>query len=381
MRPLLTCALSLSLLLPATAPAAAAHHPINLALLYPVSTNQDPDISTNLRLSLFYGRVGTVRGVDLNGVVALAGGDVRGLQINGVYSQVGGDMKGFQWTGAVNYVRGNVSGLQVAYLGDVVHGGMSGVQFGGLFNLVEGKVYGLQAAGLLNIVDGDASFIQWSGVANTVGGAFEGLQASGGYNYAGEKLSGVQLALVNFAMDMHGAQGGLANFARDAHGVQVGAINWARNQHGVPVGLVNMATGGEVAWVTYASNLSPINTGVRTEVRGWYSMLTLGGGDSKGDVDNTLVLTWNYGRAFSLASKTRFGLDLGFAHYMPETVDDATENDRLHFAIQARGLLEQRLGPKVMAFAGGGIARIFSEYSDNAVGETEPLFFGGVSLF
>ncbi len=380
MRPLLTCALCLALLLPA-APAAAAHHPINLAFLYPISTNQDPDISTNLRLSLFYGRVGSVRGLDLNGVVAVTGGDMRGFQMTGVYSQVGGDMKGIQWTGAVNYVRGQVYGLQVAYLGDVVHGSVSGVQFGGLFNLVGTDVYGLQISGLVNIVDGNASFVQWTGVANSVGGAFEGLQVSGGYNYVGERLSGVQFSLVNFAMDMHGAQAGLANFARDAHGLQLGAINWTRNQHGVPVGVVNLADDGLVGWVAYASNLSPINIGVRTEVRGWYSTLTLGGGDSKGDVQKTLILTWNYGRAFPLAQKTRLGLDFGFAHYVPEIADDPTENDRLHFAVQARGHLEQRLSPKLVAFAGGGIARIFSEYSDDATGETEPLIFGGVSLF
>lgn len=357
------------------------HHPVNLALIYPISTNQDPDISTNLRLSLLYGRVGSVHGVDLNGVVGLTSGDVHGVQLTGIYAQVGGDMKGIQWTGAVNLVKGDVGGLQIAYLGDVDQGAVTGVQFGGLFNLVEGPMYGFQAAGIINVVDGDASFLQWSGFGGSVGGDFEGLQMSGGYNYVGQRMSGVQLALVNFATEAAGVQGGGANFARVAHGLQIGAANWAREQHGVPVGLVNMAADGEVAWVTYASNLCPFNTGVRTEVHNFYSMLTVGSRDSKGDVKETMILTWNYGRAFPLGSKTRIGLDLGFAHYIPAKDDDPAKNDRLHYAIQARGLLERRLSPKTVAFAGGGVARIFSAYTADAAGETEPLFFGGVSLF
>lgn len=369
------------LLLPAIAPAEPGHHAVNLALLYPISTNRDPDISTNLRLSLLYGRVGSVQGLDLNGIAALTSGDVKGVQLTGVYSQVGGDMKGIQWTGAVNYVRGDVGGLQIAYLGDVDRGAMTGLQFGGLFNLVGGSLYGAQAAGIVNIVDGDASFIQWSGIAGSVGGDFEGFQASGGYNFVGGTMAGVQLAVVNFATGAAGVQAGGANFATTARGLQLGVFNWAREQHGVPVGMVNATAGGKISWVTYASNLSPFNTGVETEVRGYYSMLTAGGHDSKGDVKDALVLTWNYGRAFPVGPKTRIGIDLGFSHYIPAKENDPALNDRLHYAIQARGLVERRFNPKTAAFVGGGVARIFSEYSADATGETEPIFFGGVSLY
>ena len=102
--------------------------------------------------------------------------------------------------------------------------------------------------------------------------------------------------------------------------------------------------------------------------------------DPKGDVTDALILTWNYGRAFRLGVATRIGLDLGFAHYIPAKDSDPAKNDRLHYAIEARGLVERRLGA-TMIFAGGGIARIFSEYSSDATGENEPLVFGGVSLF
>ncbi|MGH7681319.1 MAG: hypothetical protein ACRENN_04955 [Candidatus Eiseniibacteriota bacterium] len=380
MRFSLVAILSIALLAP-HAGAAPAHQPVSLAILYPVSTNQDPDISTNLRLSLFYGRVGEVRGIDLNGVVSETSGDVSGIQLNGVYGQVGGDMKGVQWTGAVSYVKGNTAGLQIAYLGLVDEGDLNGVQFGGLFNMVNGSVYGLQAAGAVNLVDGNASFVQWSAFGNSVAGDFTGLQTSGGFNYVGGRMGGIQGALVNFTGRMAGLQVGGANFARTAAGLQVGVANWAREQKGIPVGLVNLAEGGEIDWVTYGSNLCPFNTGIRTEVRNWYSMLTAGTHDSKGDVKDALILTWNYGRAFPLAKRTRLGLDLGFSHYIPAKDPDPAKNDVLHYAIEARGLLERRTGQRTLIFAGGGYARVFSAYTADATGENEPLVFGGVSLF
>jgi hypothetical protein len=145
--------------------------------------------------------------------------------------------------------------------------------------------------------------------------------------------------------------------------------------------MVNLTEGGDIGWVSYGSNLCPVNTGIRTEVRNWYSMLTAGTHDSKGDVREALILTWNYGRAFRLAPRTRIGLDLGFSHYIPAKDSDPAKNDRLHYAIEARGLVEERTGRRTLIFAGGGYARVFSEYSTNATGENEPLAFGGVSLF
>lgn len=381
MRLSLVAILGIALLAPHVGEAAPSHQPVNLAILYPVSTNQDPDISTNLRLSLFYGRVGEVRGIDLNGVASLTSGDVGGIQLNGVYGQVGGAMKGVQWSGLVSYVTGDVAGLQIAYLGLIDRSDLNGVQFGGLFNLVDGSVYGFQAAGVVNLVDGNASFIQWSGFGNSVNGDFTGLQTAGGFNYVGGHMGGIQGALVNFTGRMSGVQVGGANFARSSGGLQVGVANWAREQKGVPVGMVNLTEGGDIGWVTYGSNLCPFNTGVRTEVRNWYSMLTAGTHDSKGDVQDALILTWNYGRAFHLAPRTRIGLDLGFSHYIPAKDSDPAKNDRLHYAIEARGLVERRAGRRTLIFAGGGYARIFSEYSSNATGENEPLVFGGVSLF
>jgi hypothetical protein len=358
-----------------------AHHPVNLTFLYPIGTNQDPNVSTTFQLSLLHGRVGTLRGFGMNGVVSLLERDLRGIQLTGVYSQVHGESRGLRVTGAANYTVGDATGLHLAGLVNVNGGAVRGFEWAGLFNLVGGRMSGIQATSLLNMVDQGAKGFQLSGFANAVGGSFDGWQLASGFNFVGDGLTGLQLGAVNVAPRMEGTQIGLANFAGPSTGLQVGMLNRAREQGGVPFGMVNLATNGDVDWVSYGSNVSGFNTGVRTSVRRFYSMLTAGLPDVQGDVSNTLILTWNYGYAIPAGQRTSIGIDVGFAHYIPEKTDDPDENDRLHYALQARALVERTLSPKVRGFVGGGLARISDEYRLDAPFETEPLFFGGVALY
>ena len=370
------------ILLPSRAfPAEPARAPVSLALLYPISTNQNPDVSTTVQISLLYGRVGSVRGLGINGLASLVGGDVRGIHINGVYSQVGGEVRGLRLTGGANYTKGDARGLQMAGVVNVNRGQVRGLEYAGLFNLVGTDMVGFQATSLANLVDGGARGVQLAGFGNAAGGSFDGWQVAAGFNYIGDQLVGLQLSLANVAPRMEGTQIGFANFAKTSSGLQVGALNSADQQRGVPFGMVNLAKNGDVDWITYGSNISGFNTGVRTSIRRFYSMLTAGMPDVQGDVSQTLILTWNYGYAIPAGKKTSIGLDLGFAHYIPEKTDDPSENDRLHFALQARGLLERTLSRKLRGFVGGGVARIASEYRLDSDFETEPLFFGGFALY
>jgi hypothetical protein len=107
----------------------------------------------------------------------------------------------------------------------------------------------------------------------------------------------------------------------------------------------------------------------------------VGYGDLQGDIENTAFLTWNYGYAFPLGRNWAIDVDLGFAHIMPEKGDDPQKNDALHFALQARALVELRLSRKVALFAGGGVSSVYSEYSSSATQKTEPLVVAGISLF
>ena len=137
----------------------------------------------------------------------------------------------------------------------------------------------------------------------------------------------------------------------------------------------------QLDWITYASNLSLVNTGVRTTVNRYYSMLTVGGHDVEADVSDTAFLTWNFGYQIPLGEKWGLGWDLGYSHIMPKNSDDPAVNDNLHFAIQARILGEIRFSPKFAMFAAGGVSSIFSEYSSSATSELKPLIAWGVSLF
>jgi len=356
------------------------HHPVNLTFLYPIGTNQDPNISTTFQLSLLHGRVGSVHGVGVNGVVSMLERDLQGILLTGVYSQVGGDSRGLRASGAANYTKGSSKGIQLGGLVNVNGGEVRGLELAGLFNLVGERMSGVQATALVNMVDKEVKGFQVSGFANAVGGAVDGWQLAPGFNYAGGGLVGLQLGLANVAPRMEGTQIGIANFAARSTGLQMGVFNRSEEQSGIPFGMVNLAKNGDADWVVYGSNVSGFNTGIRTSVRRFYSMLTAGMPDTRGDVPQTLILTWNYGYAIPAGKKTSVGIDLGFAHYIPEKVDDPDDNDRLHYALQARALLERTLSARMRGFIGGGVARISDDYRLQAPFETEPLLFGGVAL-
>ena len=364
-------------------PAVAAQgtSPVTLALLYPIATNRSPEVATAVHISVLYGRVGSVHGFGLHGLATLTGGDVRAFQVTGVYSQIYGNASGIHLTGAANYVMGDVSGLHVSGLANISRGRLSGIEWAGLANMTGKGMSGIQASTLLNLADGGARGFQLSGFANAAGGSFDGWQVAAGCNYIGDRLVGLQLGGVNVAGRSEGTQIGVANFTTTAKGLQMGAFNSATQQDGIPIGMINLAKNGDVDWITYGSNLGAVNTGVRTSIRRFYSMLTAGLPDVQGDVSNTLILTWNYGYSIPAGRKTSVGIDLGYAHYIPEKTDDPNENDRLHFSLQARAMVERTFSRKAKGFVGGGVARIWDEYRMDAPFETEPLVFGGVALY
>jgi len=223
--------------------------------------------------------------------------------------------------------------------------------------------------------------LQLAGVANMGEFGFTGVQI-GGINFTGGEMRGVQLGLVNTTVYSRGFQGGLINMAGEAHGIQLAPLNIHHLNHGTPIGLINIAeeNGGE-DWLFFGTNLSAMNTGLRTTVNRWYSLLSFGYKDIQGDVEESYFLSWHYGYAIPLGKKWGLNLDLGFSHIIPDKVDDPDKNDRLHYAIQARALVELRLNHTIAFFAGGGISSIYSEYSSDATQTTEPLGVVGISLF
>jgi len=338
-------------------------------------------VSTNFRLNVLYGRVGALRGVDITGVAGRVHGDVRGLQVTGVVSLVSGTSRGASVTGILNYSGGDVRGLQFSGLMNYGRGNFHGLQFASLFNFVEKDFSGIQVTSMYNLANADARYLQLATIVNTVSGSFQGVQASSGINFIQDDLHGAQIGLLNSAHTFRGAQIGLVNLVGQAHGPQLGAVNIARQNDAFALGLVSVADNGGADWVSFATNVAAFSTGVRTSVRGFYSMFTVGVGDVQDERDDTAFLGWNYGYAFGLTPRWNLDTDVGFVHVIPQPSDDPAENDRLHFGLQARAMGEVRVGKNTSVFGGAGVNTMFSEYSTTATTEIEPLVVLGVSLY
>lgn len=378
----LVLSLPLGLTLTGSAAQAAGRTFSVLSLFYPASTNRDPDIDASFRLSLFHSRAGTLRGLDLNGIVSQASGDVRGLQGNGVYGQVRGGVRGIQISGALNYVAGEVRGLQGALIGNYVRGGARGFQLGGIVNYNELDFRGLQLTGGLNLTEGYSFGLQISTLANVTNGDARGAQVSSFLNATSGRLRGLQLGAANLAAHSSGAQIGLLNFTRSNRGLQVAAVNVSTEQTGVPVGLVNLSEQGNVDLVVFGSNLMGANAGVRTTVNRFYSFLAVGGFDlHDGDESEAASVSWNFGYAAPVTPRFRLGGDLGFVHIVPSKQQDPTKNDETHFAVQARALGEALVSRTFSIFLALGGSAVASDYSASATTDFDPHVAAGVSLF
>ncbi|MGH7724978.1 MAG: hypothetical protein ACREOU_06070 [Candidatus Eiseniibacteriota bacterium] len=373
-------ALALGALAVAIVPAPARAGVVHLSLFHPLSTNSDPNASAVLALSLVQSRIGALNGIGAHPVVSQVSDHAYGAQFAGVYSRVSGPVKGLTVSFfGLNSVGGSVDGAQLSGIVNLVESDMGGVQFAGTVNSVRGNLNGIQLATFVNLSGGRSGFLQVSTAGNISEGPFHGAQLSTFVNVGQQKVAGVQWGAGNIAGSLHGVQFGLLNFTTDNQGVQLGAVNISKPNGGVPIGLVNLSTETRaVEFAAFASTLSAVNVGVRTIVNGFQSTLTAGGLDLEGDVRESAFLTWNYGYRVPLGERFALGMDLGFAHIIPERTEDPDDHDDLHFAVLARALGEVRIGSRVGLLAGPGVARIYDAYSRSAGRETTLLLTGGL---
>jgi len=375
---LLSCLLGLAL---SASPAPAEETFAVLSLFYPASTNQNPDVDTHLRLSLFHSRVGSLKGLDLNVVASQASGDVRGVQLNGAYGGVHGRMGGVQLTGGVNYVRGQARGIQASFVANYVESETRGLQITGLLNYNLADFSGVQLNSGMNLTEGNSFAVQLAGLANVTQGSARGLQIASFVNAAGD-LRGLQLGLGNMAQEVRGAQFGVLNVARSNRGLQVAPINYTNEQNGVPVALINYGPGVDFDLVVFGSNLMGASLGVRTTVNQFYSVIAVGRWDLFGeDESEASSASWNFGYTVPLARRFELGGDLGFVHIDPDNQDNPDKNGENHYALQARAVGEWTFSKSFSVFAAVGGSAIVSDYAKSATTDFEPHVAAGLALF
>ena len=160
------------------------------------------------------------------GLVGSLAGSVEGLQLSNVFAIAEAEVEGVQAAGVFGIAGGAIEGVQAAGVFAIAGGAVEGFQGAGVFNIADGEVDGVQAAGVFNIADGAVDGFQAAGVFN-IAGDLDGFQAAGIFNVA-ERVEGSQAAAVlNVAEELDGLQIGLVNIADRMDGVQIGLVNIA----------------------------------------------------------------------------------------------------------------------------------------------------------
>lgn len=389
------------------------HSIINFSLYYPVSLHQSKYISTNLNLSLLYGHVGVVTGLDLSGGCSVAEDEIQGLQIaglcgisgdrvtgvqtSGLLSVVGGKMKGFQISGGFNVCGEKLEGVQTSGLFNVTGEDFKGVQLSGLMNISGESGQGWQSSGLLNVVGEQFKGIQVSGLFNVVGEEFtgvqttglfnvagescRGLQIAGLFNVAGENMTGLQLGGANVSRKLGGVQIGLYNRTQEMEGFQLGLVNVSEETGGLPVGLVNVSKqDGRIRWVNWLSSLSAFNSGMKFKIHNTYSLISLGALNLHQNIPRSLAWSGFYGISFPV-QKIYLNTDLGFMYMDNQNFFRSQKGETDQKVGMIRGSLGIDLSDQMSLFGGVGAAYIFPSGSSLSSGKWRALFFAGLELF
>ncbi|MEE9516698.1 MAG: hypothetical protein V3V52_06320, partial [Candidatus Adiutricales bacterium] len=390
----------------------SGHYFFNFSIAYPLSINKSKHDSTNINLSLFYGHVGQVHGLDVSGLVSAVGENVNGLQIAGLAGVCGDEFTGVQIAGGFGVTGERFSGIQLSggisvsgktfqgwqtsglisvvgnsFRGVQVTGGLNivgedavGLQASGLFNVTGEKFRGIQATGAFNVTGEDYVGLQAAAGFNVTGDDYVGMQVAGGFNVVGDVLSGLQLGTFNIAATSRGAQIGVVNTAGKLDGFQLGLINYSIEGDGIPVGLINISKyDGRIKWINWASNISGMNSGVKFTVNNIYSIVTLGGINFYGDITESFVYAGFYGVSFPFG-RLSLNTDIGYMYLDNQDIFPKRRGKIDQHVTLLRASLNMKLSKRFSLFAGSGLGYISDYNTFLSSGEVYPLFFAGLEL-
>jgi hypothetical protein len=290
---------------PAEAPPPEERVIATFSFFHPLATNpRNPDVRTNIGISLLYERIGYLDGLGLGMGVSFAKRGMRGSHLTIGATIAGGDVDGYQ---------GSVGA-----------------------NLALGRLRGAQMAAGMNLVKGDAA----------------GIQMSAGANIALAQLTGAQLSLINIGGDIEGAQVGLVNIARHVKGAQVGLVNIAQKQvEGAAIGLASIAPDA-VHPIFWSSNLAYTNVGIKFSTKYAYTLLAVGFGTNEVKLtDGHPLFVGAVGAHLPIASGLDLDLETAYSDLAFET------DNQKNRAVHVRALPGYSFAKHLRLFAGGG-ARI-----------------------
>jgi len=373
------------------------HYVVNFSLYYPISLNQSEYDSTNFNLSLVYGKVGSVRGLDLSVGASAINGDLMGIQLCGLIGVVGDTGWGMQMSGLISVAGNSFYGIQGSGLINVVGDDFKGFQSTGIFNVAGQNGQGIQLAGLGNVAGETFSGIQASGVFNVTGEEFRGLQTAGIFSVAGDNCYGVQAAGVfnvtggvlrglqtapfNVAAHSEGVQIGVVNVAGASKGVQIGVVNYTKEENtGVPFGLVNLAENGRIRGTVWGGNTVAATAGVKFVVHRLYSILSIGYGNLEDNIGKPLTYGFHYGAAFPIGNLS-LGTDLGYRFRDNKKLFRHTEMAPDQFMFEGRVLLGIPLTDGFSLVLGAGGSYVFDTGESMKSGKLKPLVFAGIEFF
>jgi len=421
------------------------HYLLNFSIFYPLSINQSKYDTTNINLSLLYGRVGQVHGLDiaagvsmveddikgfqLAGLAGVCGSDFIGGQVAGLFAVTGDEFSGFQVSGAINVSGEDFMGLQSSGLFNITGDNFQGIQVTGLFNIagesVKGwqaggfmnvggdefqgiqssavfnivgescqgvqasgiinitgeRFEGLQAAGIFNVTGGDCDGLQGAGIFNVTGETMRGVQAAGVFNVAGERLSGLQLGTFNIAGTSGGVQIGLINVAGELDGLQLGLINYSHETYGIPVGLFNISKYD--GRIRWTSWASNIS-GVNSGAK--FIVKRVYSIVSVGGIN--LYKDINESLAYSFFYGVWFPLgdltlntDVGYIYLDNESLFRNLRGEVDQHVTMLRASLSLKLSSRFSLFGGVGLGYITDYGTPLSSGELRPFFSAGIELF
>jgi hypothetical protein len=377
----------------------------NFSLFYPLGLNKSKSDSANFNLTLLYGRMGSVRGLDLALAVTDLEESIEGIQLAGLIAGVGKSVKGWQAAGLISAAGEGGQGFQTAGLGSVSGEEFQGLQAAGLFCVAGESLEGIQLSGLFSVAGNSAKGIQFSGLFGVAGNSLEGLQVSGLFNVSGEGLRGAQVAglfnvggedstavqvagLANITgKTCRGVQVGALNVAARLTGLQIGLVNVAGELEGVPVGLVNLTKKEDrrVSLATWAGSVSLINAGVKIWAKRFYSILFAGAANVTQEATTALAYGFQYGYGIRLrptgGREKRIEIDAGYLYLDNRTILKRLGGTPDRHVLSLRGALAVDISRGATVFAGVGLKHMTDYGKPFSSGAVSPLVFAGVELF